>query len=97
MYYFNNGGKEEIYLGSADLMTRSYDHRVEVVFPLENQEHINYLRHGMLAIYLNDNTRARIMQPDGTYVRLKPPSEDKAVDVQEWLMKRLNTRKAETI
>jgi polyphosphate kinase len=51
----------------------------------------------MLAIYLNDNTRARIMQPDGTYVRLKPPSEDKAVDVQEWLMKRLNTRKAETI
>ena len=97
LYYFNNGGKEEIYLGSADLMTRNHDHRVEVVFPLENQEHINYLRHGILAIYLNDNTRARIMQPDGTYTRLKPPSKDKSVDVQEWLMKRLNTRKAEAI
>ena len=97
LYYFYNAGKEEIYMGSADLMTRNHDHRVEVVFPLENPEHINYLRHGMLAIYLNDNTRARIMKPDGTYVRLKPPSDDKAVDVQEWLMKRLHTRKAEPI
>jgi polyphosphate kinase len=97
LYYFHNNGKEQVYLGSADLMTRNYDHRVEVVFPLENPEHIDYLRHGMLAIYLNDNTRARIMKSDGTYVRQKPPSQDKAVDVQEWLMKRLHARKAEPI
>jgi polyphosphate kinase len=85
LYYFHNDGKEEIYMGSADLMNR-IDHRVEVVFPVESQDHINYLRHGVLAIYLSDNTRARVMQPDGTYKRLKPPSDGKAVDVQQWLM-----------
>ena len=80
-------------MGSADLMTRNYDHRVEVVFPIENQEHINYLRHGMLAIYFSDNTRARVMKSDGTYTRLKAPSPDKAVDVQAWLMTRAQNRK----
>lgn len=94
IYYFHNDGAEEIYMGSADLMTRSYDHRVEVVFPLENKEHINYLRHGILAIYLSDNMRARVMKPDGSYTRLKPPSDDKKVDVQEWLMSRAQPRKA---
>jgi polyphosphate kinase len=93
IYYFHNDGAEEIYMGSADLMTRSYDHRVEVVFPLENKEHINYIRHGMLAIYLSDNVRARVMKPDGTYMRLKPPSDSKKVDVQEWLMGRTQPRK----
>jgi len=87
VFYFHNNGKEEIYMGSADLMRRNQDHRVEVVFPVESEEHINYLRHAMLATYLSDNMRARVMKPDGTYVRLKPPSESKAVDVQEWLMK----------
>ena len=87
VFYFHNNGKEEIYMGSADLMRRNQDHRVEVVFPIENTDHINYLRHGMLATYLSDNMRARVMKPDGTYTRLKPPSESKAVDVQEWLMK----------
>ena len=41
----------------------------------------------MLETYLSDNVRARVMNSDGTYTRLKPPSDDKAVDVQEWLMK----------
>jgi polyphosphate kinase len=94
IYYFQNDGVEEIYMGSADLMTRSYEHRVEVVFPLENKEHIHYLRHGMLAMYLSDNTRARIMKPDGSYTRLKPPGDGKKVDVQEWLMGRAQRRKA---
>lgn len=87
VFYFHNNGKEEIYMGSADLMRRNQDHRVEVVFPVESEEHIRYLRHAMLATYLSDNMRARMMKPDGTYVRLKPPSESKAVDVQDWLMK----------
>ncbi|NWG08070.1 MAG: polyphosphate kinase 1 [Chloroflexi bacterium] len=87
VFYFLNNGREEIYMGSADLMRRNQDHRVEVVFPVESKEHIDYLRHGMLATYFSDNVRARVMKPDGTYVRLKPPSESKAVDIQEWLMK----------
>src|SRR6266542_1799800 len=96
LYYFHNDGKEEIYMGSADLMSR-IDHRVEVIFPIANPEHVNYLRHGMLAIYLSDNMHARIMKSDGTYTRLKPPSEGKAVDVQEWLMGNSNKKKLEVL
>ena len=94
LYYFYNGGQEEIYIGSADLMQRNLDHRVEVLFPLENENHIRYLRDKMLDTYLKDNTRARVMQGDGTYVRLKPPSEEKAVDVQEFFMNHYRGRKA---
>ena len=95
VFYFLNNGKEEIYMGSADLMRRNQDHRVEVVFPVEYKPHIDYLRHGMLATYFSDNVRARVMKPDGTYVRLNPPSADKAVDIQEWLMKNnLGTKKS---
>jgi polyphosphate kinase len=48
----------------------------------------------VLDTYLKDNTRARVMQEDGTYVRLKAPSEDKAVDVQEFLMNHYKGRKS---
>ncbi|RPJ28091.1 MAG: polyphosphate kinase 1 [Chloroflexi bacterium] len=87
LYYFYNGGAEEIYMGSADLMPRNLDHRVEVIFPVEDPEHVCYLRDKMLDIYLNDNLRARLMQEDGTYLRIQPPGAENAVDVQEFLMK----------
>ena len=86
MYYFYNGGEEEIYIGSADLMQRNLDHRVEVIFPIENPNHIRYLRENVLDIYLRDNTRARVMQPDGTYIRLHHKAKEETVDVQEWFM-----------
>jgi polyphosphate kinase len=84
IYYFYNGGTDEIYLGSADLMTRNLDHRVEVLFPLEDPEHIRHLRDRVLEVYLQDNTRTRLMQTDGTYLR--HPEKDNMIDVQEWLM-----------
>ncbi len=87
MYYFLNGGKEEIYLGSADLMQRNLNHRVEVVFPVENPKHVRYLKDEVLQSYLKDNLRARVMQGDGTYNRLTPEKEDKTMDIQDWLMK----------
>src|SRR4026208_2195543 len=86
VYYFCNNGDEKIYMGSADLMRRNLDHRVEVVFPGESTAHIRYLRDQMLETQLKDNVRARVMQNDGTYIHLKPPSDDKAVDVQEFFM-----------
>lgn len=86
LYYFYSDGMEEIYMGSADLMPRNLDHRVEVVFPVENLEQVRYLRDQVLETYLKDNTRARLMQEKGTYVRLEPAKEQKAVDVQELLM-----------
>lgn len=84
IYYFHNGGEEEIYLGSADTMPRNLDHRVEVVFPLEKPAHVRYLKEQVLDVYLRDNLRARLMRSDGTYVRAKPG--DKPLDVQDWLM-----------
>ena len=83
VFYFYNDGHEEIYMGSADLMRRNLDHRVEVVFPVENPEQIHYLRYQMLETYLKDNVRARVMQEDGSYQRRKPPGGEKLIDVQE--------------
>ncbi len=86
IYYFLNNGKEEIYLSSADLMQRNLNNRVEIVFPVENPAQVHYLRHDMLENYFKDNSRARIMQPDGSYTRLKPLNKE-PFDVQDWLMR----------
>jgi len=86
IYYFHNNGEEEIYLGSADLMPRNLDHRVEIVFPVERTDHIRYLRDHVLETYFRDNVSARIMQPDGTYKHIQPSDKKEVVDIQKWLM-----------
>ncbi|NWF63588.1 MAG: polyphosphate kinase 1 [Chloroflexi bacterium] len=86
IYYFQNNGNDEVYLGSADLMPRNLDHRVEVVFPIENKVHVRYLRDKILGAYLRDNMRARILQADGSYRRAEPTGEEKSFDVQAHLM-----------
>jgi polyphosphate kinase len=86
IYYFLNGGNEEIYIGSADLMTRNLNHRVEVVFPIDKADHIRYLRDHVLETYLKDNSKTRILEPDGKYQRVTAEKENDKVDVQEWLM-----------
>jgi polyphosphate kinase len=88
IYYFQNNGKEEIYLGSADLMDRNLNRRVEVVFPVETSAHVHHLRENVLEAYLHDNLRARVMHADGTYKRLTPKNGKDKLDVQEWLMAR---------
>ena len=87
IFYFQNNGNEEVYLGSADLMPRNLDHRVEVVFPVERKEHIRYLRDRVLETYLKDNMSARVMQSDGSYKRIHPSGKEKGLDVQSVLMK----------
>jgi polyphosphate kinase len=72
IYYFLNGGAEEIYLGSADLMPRNLNRRVEVIFPVEDPEHIRYIRDQILETYLLDNVKARVMQSDGSYEFIFP-------------------------
>lgn len=86
LYYFQNNGDEEIYLGSADLMPRNLNHRVEVVFPVENKAHIRYLRDKVLDVYFKDNTRARFLNADGTYIRAVPAANEAPFDVQSHLM-----------
>ena len=86
IYYFFNGGKEEIYLGSADLMERNIDYRVEVLFPIQAPAMIQHIRNNILEIYLKDNTQARLMQPDGTYIQLKPKDGETPISSQVWFL-----------
>jgi polyphosphate kinase len=69
IYYFHNGGDARIYIGSADLMERNLDRRVEELFPLEDPALAAHVHDVILQGCLNDNQRARILQPDGTYRR----------------------------
>ncbi|MCI8372830.1 MAG: RNA degradosome polyphosphate kinase [Lachnospiraceae bacterium] len=70
IFYFHNGGREEVYMGSADWMPRNLDKRVEILFPLEKEELKREVIH-ILHILLDDTQKARILQPNGTYVLSK--------------------------
>ena len=59
IFYFANGGEEEVYIGSADLMARNLKHRIEVVAPIRNPAIKNHLIDVVLAAYLRDNVKAR--------------------------------------
>ena len=66
IFYFENAGKPEIYMGSADWMPRNLDKRIEILFPVEDEELKKEIRH-ILDIQLADNKKAHILMPDGTY------------------------------
>jgi polyphosphate kinase len=92
IYYFHNGGDEEVYLGSADLMPRNLDHRVEILFPLADDNLVARVRDELLGRYLGDTAKARRMLSDGTYVRKKPANGKAALNCQEsWIPKRRST------
>jgi len=84
VYYFHNGGQEEVYLTSADLMSRNLDRRVEVMFPVESAHLVQRLRDQVLHVYLRDTVKAQILLPDGSYAR--PSSVDAPFDAQAWLL-----------
>lgn len=88
IFYFRNGGKEEIYLGSADLMPRNLDRRVEVLYPVEDQRLIRFLRDDLLELYLKDTTKSRFMQADGSYLKVSPNEGEKLVSAQAEFMSR---------
>jgi polyphosphate kinase len=82
IYYFHNDGDEELYLGSADLMPRNLDRRVEVLFPVNRRELIQQVKNEILDLYLADTVKARQMRGDGSYVR-RTARRGKAVNSQE--------------
>jgi len=86
IYYFRNGGNEQIYLGSADLMPRNINRRVEVLFPVQDIRIIRYLRDEVLQTYLADNVKARVMQSDGSYIHLHPGKNETPLNSQAWLI-----------
>jgi polyphosphate kinase len=93
IYYFRNGGDEEVYIGSADLMPRNIDHRVEVLVPVRDAAMIRRLREQVLAAYLKDNVKARQMNSNGVYTRKKSAQPRARVNVQELLIARRAPKK----
>jgi len=73
-------------VGSADLMPRNLDGRVEVLFPVEDKRLRRVLRDDILFVHLKDNVQARRLQPDGTYERLHAKSDDAALNSQLWML-----------
>jgi polyphosphate kinase len=86
IYYFENGGSPEIYMGSADLMPRNLDRRVETLFPIKDARIRAYIRDAIMEVELANNVRARQLQPDGSYARVQPRPDEAAVDSQAWLL-----------
>jgi polyphosphate kinase len=89
IYYFGNNGAEECYLGSADLMPRNLNRRVEVIFPVERPQLVQRLKEEILHAYLHDNRNARRMHKDGTY---KHKSHNGGHDSQAWFLAQRSVR-----
>lgn len=86
IYYFANGGQSEIYMGSADLMQRNLNRRVETIFPVEDEAIKTRLIDEVLAISMMDNVKARELQPDGSYQRIEPQEGETPINSQLWFM-----------
>jgi polyphosphate kinase len=95
IFCFENGGEPEVFLGSADWMSRNLHERVEVLFPLKDRLLRGRVLHEILAVYLADNLKSRFLQKDGRYLRAwqsttgrskRPPHGRAAFNAQEFLI-----------
>ena len=87
IYHFANGGNDEIYMGSADWMPRNLFERCEVVFPVRDLAALARIHDEILPAYLADNVKARLQQPDGSYIRASKVIKDaKPFASQDFLM-----------
>ncbi len=86
IYYFANDGDPECLIGSADLMPRNLDRRVEVLAPVRDRTMISRLHDEILSAYLTDDTKARRMLPDGSYERVTRVDGTRPFNAQEMLL-----------
>lgn len=91
IYYFRNGGAEEYFIGSADIMKRNLESRVEVLIPIEAPELRRDLR-ALLDIQLADRRCAWDMQPDGSYVQRRPETAEQEKGSHQLLVELAETR-----
>ncbi|MGA2641554.1 MAG: polyphosphate kinase 1, partial [Spirochaetia bacterium] len=96
IFWFRNGGSEEMFLGSADLMGRNLDRRVEILFPILDARLIRQVKAEVLDTSLEDTAKARIMQADGTYQRAEAPRGQPLMDSQAELIRRRQMEAART-
>jgi len=87
IYFFENGGKPELYLGSADWMPRNLYERVEAMFPVKDPQIAQRICNEVLASYLADTRKARVLNSDGTYSRPRAVRNGHGFSVQEYLMR----------
>jgi polyphosphate kinase len=92
IFYFRNGGQEEVYLGSADLMPRNLNRRVEVDFPVQDKNLVRIIRDEILGTYFKDQAKARHMTSDGKYLRDPDFQKKNAFNAQEALIARATKR-----
>lgn len=93
VYYFHNNGKEEMYFGSADLMTRNLNGRIEVLTPILEERLRKNIMNQIIEPQLKDNIHAWVMHSDGSYTKLNPKKGEKAYDSQEEIVRKLNLMK----
>lgn len=86
IFYFANGGKDEIFIGSADLMARNLKHRIEVVAPVRHPSIKHYLKDVVLDAYLRDNVKARELQADGSYRQITTAPDEKRFNSQDFFI-----------
>jgi polyphosphate kinase len=86
VFYFANGGDEELYIGSADLMSRNLKHRIEVLAPVHDRALKSYLKNVVLTTYLRDNVKARELRADGVYVRIRRSDSEEKFNSQEFFI-----------
>jgi polyphosphate kinase len=86
IFWASNDGAPEVYIGSADLMSRNLDRRVEVLAPVREPKLAARLRTEVLETYLRDTVKARSMNPDGTYERVRPVDGEAPLEAQEHLL-----------
>jgi polyphosphate kinase len=84
VYYFQNGGDDQVYLSSADWMSRNLDKRVELMFPIEDPGHKNSVLYALRAMF-RDNVKARCLRADGTYERKELAPGEQPFRVQQHL------------
>ena len=94
IFYFANGGDDDVYIGSADWMHRNLANRVEVVAPIRDPKSKRLLKDDVLAAYLRDNVKARRLLPNGKYERCEKAPGEQTFDAQKYFMN--NTRKGNT-
>jgi polyphosphate kinase len=75
VFWFSNAGDDQVFIGSADWMSRNLKHRIEVIAPVTDPNAKRYLRDVLLDAYLSDNTKARELQADGKYVQIEQGGE----------------------
>ena len=86
IYWFRNGGAEEVVMGSADIMPRNLNRRVEILFPVQDPAIVRRVRDEILTVYLSDNMKTRVLHADGSWEHIWPGEDEEPLNAQEWFV-----------